>query len=169
MPQAGNRMSYHTFRFSKHTICRIAWRVIAKFPEWGYYDGPNKAQHLCESERRRSYAKQTRHKLIDYVCWYEFGDSDPMNPNIEQLYTASWKKAGSGMYGHNVGASYQDRKMSLYKDIWSDRPDFVMNRPLGWFELPFSVHSWVRPFVYDITQIQRTWRCSIESFQTCKA
>jgi hypothetical protein len=94
MPQTGNHMSYHSFRFSKHTVCRIAWRVLATFPEYGYYDGTNKARHLSVSDESKSYAKGQCITLIIYACWYEFGHTDPMTGDIAQPFSEAWKEAG---------------------------------------------------------------------------
>jgi hypothetical protein len=100
--------------------------VLAKFSEWGYFYGPNKAKHLNDSEANRQYAKKIRRKLINFVCWYEFGHTDPMNPNTIKLYSKALDQAGSGKHGHTIGLSYQDKKMDLFHEIWSDRPNFVM-------------------------------------------
>jgi hypothetical protein len=143
-------MKYSEFRFLKHTICRIAWRLVAKFPDFGYYCGKNKAIHLDVDGDAQAHANSVRTRLIDYVCWYEFGHDSPMSQE-KHLHVSAWQKAGSGRYGHGLGGCEYDKKENLYNDIWSDRPErpgTLFWKPLEWFELPYAVHAWSPPFVH---------------------
>jgi hypothetical protein len=65
-------MSYHEYRFAKHTHARIAWKLLAMFPEIEYYLGGSRAAHL-RAPRNAQWCNQRFKECVEEVCLHEFG------------------------------------------------------------------------------------------------
>jgi hypothetical protein len=138
------RMSYHKFRFAKHTLIRVAWKLLAMFPQIEYYLGGSRAEHL---KQQGEWCNRVFRNCLAEVCWHEFGSKTAFDPEELWRIRKMFNLYEKGKYGCSMSERYNAPNHPLYELHYQDNK-VKGYTALPWYCRPYPCHSDRIPRVY---------------------